>query len=104
VHIVVAGEIRTPPRSNQLLPGTTRGLLEEIASANGIPCRSARVSEQELRGAEEIWISAATRGVVPVTRLDGAKIGDGRPGPLWRRIWPLIEASWQRPHRRSGEN
>jgi D-alanine transaminase len=103
VHIVVSGEIRTPPRSNQLLPGTTRSLLEEIASANGIPCRSARVSEQELRGAEEIWISAATRGVVPVTRLDGAKIGDGRPGPLWRRIWPLIEASWQRPQRRSGD-
>ena len=103
VHIVVAGEIRTPPRSNQLLPGTTRGLLEEVAAANGIPCRSVRVNEQELRSAEEIWLSAATRGVVPVTRLDGAKIGDGRPGPLWRRIWPLIEASWQRPHRRSSD-
>ena len=103
VHIVVAGEIRTPPRSNQLLPGTTRGLLEEVAAANGIPCRSARVNEQELRSAEEIWLSAATRGVVPVTRLDGAKIGDGRPGPLWRRIWPLIEANWQRPHGRRGD-
>ena len=103
VHIVVAGEIRTPPRSNQLLPGTTRGLLEEVAQANGIPCRSVRINEQELRGAEEIWISAATRGVGPVTRLDGAQIGDGRPGPLWRRIWPLIEASWQRPHRRSSD-
>ena len=97
VHIVVGGEIRTPPRSHQLLPGTTRGLLEELAAANGIPCRSVPVSEAQLRGADEVWISAATRGVVPVTRLDGAKIGDGRPGPLWRRMRALVEASWVRP-------
>ncbi len=97
VHIVVAGEIRTPPRSHQLLPGTTRGLIEDIAAANGIPCRSVAVSEAQLRGAEEIWLSAATRGVAPVTRLDGANIGNGRPGPLWRRMNALVEASWVRP-------
>ena len=97
VHIVAAGEIRTPPRSHLLLPGTTRGLIEDIATASGIPCRSVPVSEAALRGADEIWISAATRGVVPVTRLDGASVGDGRPGPLWRRMRALIEASWQRP-------
>jgi D-alanine transaminase len=97
VHVVVAGEIRTPPRSHQLLPGTTRGLIEELAAAHGIPCRSVPVSEAALRGADEVWLSAATRGVVPVTRLDGVVVGAGRPGPLWRRMYSLVEASWTPP-------
>ena len=97
VHVVVAGEILTPPRGHQLLPGTTRGLIEELAARENLPCRSAPVSEATLRNAEEIWLSAATRGVVPVTRLDGAEVGGGRPGPVWRRMHALVVASWQRP-------
>lgn len=97
VHVVIGGEILTPPRSNQLLPGTTRGLIEELADREQLPCRSAPVSEAALRSAEEIWLSAATRGVVPVTRLDTAKVGDGRPGPIWRRMHALVVASWKRP-------
>jgi D-alanine transaminase len=97
VHVVIAGEIRTPPRSHQLLPGTTRALIEELAMAHGLPCRSAPVSEAQLREADEIWLSAATRGVVAVTRLDGLAVGTGVPGPLWRRMRALIEASWSAP-------
>jgi D-alanine transaminase len=97
VHVVIGGEILTPPRSNQLLPGTTRSLIEELADREQLPCRSAPVSEAALRSAEEIWLSAATRGVVPVTRLDNAKVGDGRPGPVWRRMHALVVASWKRP-------
>lgn len=96
VHVVVSGEIITPPRSSLLLPGTTRGLIEELAAREHIPCRSAPVSESTLRDAEEIWLSAATRGVMPVTVLDGAKVGTGRPGPVWRRMHGLIVASWAR--------
>jgi D-alanine transaminase len=97
VHVVSGGEILTPPRSHQLLPGTTRGLIEELAAANGMPCRSAPVSEAALRGADEIWLSAATRGVMAVTRLDGASVGSGRPGPVWRRMHALVVASWAPP-------
>jgi len=97
VHVVVGGEILTPPRSHQLLPGTTRSLIEELAARENLPCCSAPVSEATLRNAEEIWLSAATRGVVPVTRLDGAEIGGGRPGPVWRRMHALVVASWRRP-------
>ena len=44
------------------------------------------MSEAELRGAEEIWLSAAVREITPVTRLDGRPVGTGRPGPLWTKI------------------
>jgi D-alanine transaminase len=97
VHVVIDGEIRTPPRGHALLPGTTRGLVEELAAAHRIPCRSVPVSEAELRGADEIWISAATRGVLPVTSLDGLAVGTGRPGPLWHRMRALVAASRAQP-------
>ena len=96
VHIVIGGEIQTPPRSHQLLPGTTRGLIEELAAAHNMSCRSVAISAAALRQADEIWLSAATRGVVAVTTLDGRPVGTGHPGPVWRRMRTLVEASWSR--------
>ena len=87
VHVVIGGEVRTPPNSRKILPGTTRGVVEELAARTGVPCRTAAISEAELRRADEIWISAATREVQPVTTLDGRPVGCGRPGPLWRRVY-----------------
>jgi D-alanine transaminase len=92
--VIVDGQIRTPPRTHQVLPGTTRGFIEEIAGANGIVCHSVPVSEAELRAADEIWLSAAVRGLVAVTTLDGAKVGNGKPGPLWQRVYGLLSAVW----------
>jgi D-alanine transaminase len=91
VHVVIGGELRTPPNSRKLLPGTTRGVIEEIAAKAGVPWRSAAVSEAELRAADEILLGAATREVQPVTTLDGRKIGDGRPGPVWRRLYDAYQ-------------
>ena len=87
VHVVIGGELRTPPNSRKILPGTTRGVVEELAARTGVPYRAAAVSEAELRRADEIWISAATREVQPVTRLDGKPVGTGQPGRLWRRVY-----------------
>lgn len=92
VHVVIGGEIRTPPRSKRILPGTTRGVMEEMANRAGIPFRSTRVTESELRDATEVWISAATREIQPVTTLDGRPVGTGKPGPLWRRVYDELQA------------
>ncbi len=86
VHVVIGGELRTPPHSQRILPGTTRSALEEMAQRAGIPFRSIAVSEAELRAADEIWLSAATREAQPVTELDGKPVGAGKPGPVWRRL------------------
>src|SRR5260221_13668098 len=79
VHVVIAGEIRTPPRSHKLLPGTTRLLVEELAGANGIAWTSAAVSEAALRGADGIWLIASTRGVGADPLLDGLPGGGRHP-------------------------
>lgn len=92
VHVVRGGTLLTPPNSARILPGTTRSVVEELADQLGIPRRDARVSEEELRGAEEIWLAAATRELQPVTLLDGKPVGTGKPGPLWRKVYD----AWQR--------
>ena len=91
VHIVLGGEVLVPPNSRRILPGTTRSAVEEMAARCGVTCRVVPVSEAQLRAAEEIWLSAATRELQPVTRLDARAVGTGRPGPLWRRVYGELQ-------------
>jgi D-alanine transaminase len=86
VHVVKEGTIHTPPDGHYILPGTTRDVVTELAARLGVPSVSARVTEAELRNADEIWLTFATRGVLPVTSLDGAPVGAGQPGPLFKRM------------------
>lgn len=86
VHVISRGEIHTPPNGHQILPGTTRDVVGDLAQRVGVVSRSVRVTEIELRAASEIWLAFSTRGILPVTRLDGSPMGDGSPGPLFRRM------------------
>lgn len=95
IHVVIGGELRTPPNSRKILPGTTRDVVEELAARTGVPYRATPISEAELRSADEVWISASTREVQPVTTLDGQPVGTGRPGPLWRRVYDEFQ-HWKR--------
>jgi D-alanine transaminase len=86
VHVIIKGEIRTPPNGHHILPGTTRDVVGELAARIGIPARSCEVAEAELRAADEVWLAFSTRGLLAVTRLDGRAVADGVPGPLFRRM------------------
>jgi D-alanine transaminase len=86
VHIVRAGVLCTPPNGEQILPGTTRDVVTELAAELALPSEVRPISAQELRAADEIWLSFSTRGVLPVTSLDGAPVGTGRPGAAFRRL------------------
>ena len=86
VHVVKAGTIATPPQTNAILPGTTRGVLFELTERAGIASERRPVGEPELRAADEILIASAGGGIRAVTTLDGKPVGDGRPGPVFRRI------------------
>jgi D-alanine transaminase len=91
VHVVIGRELLTPPNSRRILPGTTRSVVEEMAGRAALAWRVAPVTEAQLRAADEIWISAATREVQAVTRLDGRPVGSGRPGPLWRAVYAELQ-------------
>jgi D-alanine transaminase len=86
VHVVKNGVIHTPANSHHILPGTTRDVVTELADLLSVRNLSTAVSESALRSADEIWLAFSTRGVLPVTKLDGAPVGNGVPGPLFKRI------------------
>jgi D-alanine transaminase len=86
VHVIKGGVIFTPPNGHRILPGTTRDVVTELADKLGIESHSGAVSETQLRGADELWLAFSTRGVLPVTTLDGARVGDGKPGGLFKKM------------------
>ena len=91
--IIVEGDILVTRNDGpELLPGTTRQLVLELATEAGLSCREEAVSEKRLRAADELWLMSATRDVVPVTHLDGSIVGNGKPGPVWRRVKDLYAA------------
>ncbi len=85
VHVVRGGTLITPPNSTRLLPGTTRSVVEELADQLGIARRDARISEAELRSADEIWLGAATREV-QTGHPPGWKAGG--QWPAWTGVAP----------------
>jgi D-alanine transaminase len=91
VHVIARGAIHTPPNGRQILPGTTRDVVSELAQRLGVSSRSVVVTEADLRSADEIWLAFSTRGLLPVTLLDGKAVGDGRPGPLFKRMYAAFQ-------------
>jgi D-alanine transaminase len=91
VFIVKAGVIAAPPKSSLILPGITYDVIVELAQAAGMPLELREVSEAEVRGADELWVTSSSKEVLAIVRLDGAPIGDGRPGPVFRRMYRLYQ-------------
>jgi len=87
VHVVTQGAIQTPPNGQRILPGTTRDVVGELAARLRLRSDSVRVTEAQLRAADEIWLAFSTRGLLPVTLLDGNPVGGGKPGPLFGRMY-----------------
>jgi D-alanine transaminase len=91
VFIVDAdGVLRTRPLGHEILPGCTRAALLERLAEHGMNIDASAFSLAELRAAREIFVTAATSFVKPITHLDGKAIGDGAPGPVARRLFSIF--------------
>jgi branched-chain amino acid aminotransferase len=80
VFAVKDGTIKTP--EHDCLKGITRRTAMEIAETLGIACYEADISPDELRSADEIFISSSAGGMFPVTVLDDQPVGNGTPGEI----------------------
>lgn len=96
VFVVTDGKIATPDRG--VLEGITRGAVIELCAKLGIPCETRTVTPEELRNADELFISSTAGGVVGVTRLDGRILSNDRPGPVTARLrdayWRFRKEGW----------
>ncbi|HEX2742027.1 MAG TPA: aminotransferase class IV [Rubrobacter sp.] len=89
VFAVKDNEISTPDRG--VLEGVTRKTVIELAAEQDIPLEARSVPADELRRADEVFLSSTAGGIIPVTTVDGEPVGNGEPGHLTRR---LRDAYW----------
>jgi branched-chain amino acid aminotransferase len=85
---VRGGVVITPPLSVGILPGITRWRLIELAAAAAIEVREVDLTPDELRGADEAFLTSSIRGVLPVSRIDDVTLA---VGPVTRRLVTLYE-------------
>lgn len=91
VFVVRDDTILTTPNGPFILPGITRDLVLELASARSLPAQEQPLPESALVDADEIWITSSVREILPVTRLNDRPVGSGKPGPLHARIYALYQ-------------
>jgi len=93
VLIVSEGTVVAPPKDNLILPGITYDATLDLAREGGLPFEIRPVSRAEALAADEMWISSSTKEVLAVTTVDGKPFAKGRPGPMFREIYRLFQAS-----------
>jgi D-alanine transaminase len=93
VLLVRDGVIVAPPKDNQILPGITYDVAFELAREGGLPIQVRPVPKEEALAADEMWLSSSTKEVLAVTSLDGRPFGGGKPGPVFRQVHALFQAS-----------
>jgi len=91
VFVVRKGVVAAPPRDNLILLGITYDLLTRLADEGKVELEIRPVSEAELRAADEVWLSSSTKEVLAVTSIDGKPVGNGKPGPVFRRMHALYQ-------------
>ena len=101
IFAVKGGTLLAPPKSNLILPGITYDVILELARDGGIAAEVRPISEIEARAADELWLSSSSKEVLAITNLDGAPVGNGRPGPIFKRMHALFQA--RKPRARQTE-
>ncbi|CAD5374634.1 D-alanine aminotransferase [Rubrivivax sp. A210] len=95
VWVVHEGALLGPPKSEHVLEGIRVELLRELCEDCGIAYNLRPVSEADVRTADEVMLSSATKEVLPVTKIDGEPVGHGalrgKPGPVYGRLYEAYQ-------------
>ncbi len=95
VWIVHEGALLGPPRSDLVLEGIRVELFRELCEEERIAYNLRPISEDDVRAADEVLLSSATKEVLPVTKLDGDAVGHGalrgKPGPVYGRLYEAYQ-------------
>lgn len=86
LFVVKDGVVLTPPIEAGLLAGITRRFVFDIGRACGVDVRETTMTDADLFGADEMFLTSTTREIVPIVTVDNSRIGAGVPGPVTRRL------------------
>ena len=101
VFLVKAGELLTPPLETPVLPGITRQVTLELAQGAEIEIEERELLIKDVLEADEIFLTNAIMGLMPVCRLEKHTIGNEKPGPVYQK---LHDAYRQTIERETNEN
>jgi D-alanine transaminase len=87
IFVVRDGVLLAPPKSHLMLPGITYDVVLELAARHGMAHEVREILEDEVRVADELWMTSSTKEVLAITTLDDRPVGDGKPGPLGRKMY-----------------
>ncbi|MGH8726565.1 MAG: D-amino acid aminotransferase [Burkholderiales bacterium] len=87
VFVIRQNVLLAPPKNHLMLPGITYDVVLELAEAHGLASEVRDVAENEVREAEEIWMTSSTREVLAITSFDRVPVGGGKPGPVFWRMY-----------------
>jgi D-alanine transaminase len=87
IFVVKNGVLLAPIKNHLMLPGITYDVILELAAQHGLPHEVRDITEAETRGADELWMCSSTKEVLPIVALDDRKVGGGKPGPLFARMY-----------------
>lgn len=100
-YLVSDDTIWTHPEGERILGGITREVVLALARREGLKLREQAFRREDIPRAQEAFLTSASSFVLPVTRIDGAPVGDGTPGPVARRLMAAYDAHIrQQPMRR----
>jgi D-alanine transaminase len=95
LFIACNGRLVTHPLTERILPGITRQVILAICREERIEVEERFYDRRELASADEVFLTGTITEVLPVTRIDGRAVGDGRVGPLARRLYQCLRARIQ---------
>lgn len=101
IFLVRQGALLAPPKDHFMLPGITYDVILELAANNGIKCEVRKIFKTEIFSADEILLTSSTREVMAITRVDEQQIGNGKPGPVYQRLYALYQQFKQDVMRKS---
>ncbi len=93
---VLKGVVVTPPIDTGILPGITRQVLLREMKRHRIPFREAEVFPKDVEKMSEAFLCSSVRGPVPIARIDGKKVGTGKPGSIFARLRDLYQDACER--------
>jgi branched-chain amino acid aminotransferase len=96
VYMVRAGTILTPSREANALEGITRGVVLELARGMGVNVVEGLFRPEQIAVADEMFLTSTTREVVPIVRVNGEAVANGRPGPLTLSLLEAYRSAIQR--------
>ncbi len=89
-YIVKNDTIITRPLSNLILAGCTRRALFRLSQEHGVKIEERLFTPQEAYDADEAFLTSASQFVMPITEIDGKRVGGGQPGPVTRKLRELF--------------